>query len=97
MYRCLGTGQHLKNRYGSGYLLELKLKSLNSETRGSAAETDVEASRTERKEALKMFIQSLFSSAFIQESFEDRMIFGIAQDNISSLAETFKALEEGWS
>ena len=96
MSRCLGTGQHLKNRYGSGYLLELKLKSLNSETSGSATATDVEASRAERKEALTKFIHTLFPSAFIQESFEDRTIFGIAQDSISSLSETFKALEEGW-
>lgn len=91
----MGTGQHLKNRYGSGYLLELKLKSLSSETSGSAATEDVETSRTQRKENLTAFILKLFSSAQIQESFEDRVIFAIAQDNITSLAETFKELEEG--
>lgn len=93
----MGTGQHLKNRYGSGYLLELKLKSLSSETSGSASFTDVDSSRMERKENLTKFINSLFTSAHVQESFEDRVIFGIAQDNISSLAETFQALEEGES
>ncbi len=95
MRRCLGTGQHLKNRYGSGYLLELKLKSLSSETSGSAAAADVDVSRAGRKEALTKFIYNLFPSAFVQEDFEDRIIFAIAQDNISSLAETFRALEEG--
>jgi ATP-binding cassette subfamily A (ABC1) protein 5 len=94
-FRCMGTGQHLKNRYGSGYLLELKLKSLGSETSGSASLTDVDSSRSERKENLTTFINSLFTSAHVQESFEDRIIFGIAQDNISSLSETFQALEEG--
>ncbi|XP_046440757.1 ABC-type organic anion transporter ABCA8-like [Daphnia pulex] len=92
--RCMGTGQHLKNRYGSGYLLELKLKSLGSETSGSASLADVDSSRSERKENLTTFINSLFTSAHVQESFEDRIIFGIAQDNISSLSETFQALEE---
>ena len=24
--RCLGTSQHLKNKYGGGYMLEIKLK-----------------------------------------------------------------------
>jgi hypothetical protein len=93
--RCMGTGQHLKNRYGSGYLLELKLKSLGSETSGSASLADVDSSRAGRKENLTTFINSLFTSAHVQESFEDRIIFGIAQDNISSLSETFQALEEG--
>ena len=96
-YRCLGTGQHLKNRYGSGYLLELKLKSLSSETSGSATVFDVEASRVARKQGLTAFITNIFSSAKIQESFEDRIIFSIAQENITSLAETFKSLEEGKS
>lgn len=93
--RCLGTGQHLKNRYGSGYLLELKLKSLSSETSGSASSTDVEVSRAERKANLIAYINRQFSSAQVQESFEDRVIFAIAQDNITSLADTFKSLEEG--
>ena len=95
--RCLGTGQHLKNRYGSGYLLELKLKSLSSETSGSATVLDVETSRVERKQGLTAFITNIFSSAKIQESFEDRIIFSIAQDNVTSLADTFKSLEEGYN
>ena len=90
----MGTGQHLKNRYGSGYLLELKLKSLSSETSGSASLADVDSSRSKRKENLTTFINSLFTSAHVQESFEDRIIFGISQDNISSLFDTFQALDE---
>lgn len=93
--RCIGTGQHLKNRYGSGYLLELKLKSLSSETSGSATLRDVEAVRRRRKEELKTFIQGMFSTAQVQEDFEDRIIFAIAQESIVSLAETFNALETG--
>lgn len=92
--RCLGTGQHLKNRYGSGYLLELKLKSLSSETSGSATSKDVEAIRKQRKEELAQFIRNMFSTATIQEDFEDRIIFNIAQESIVSLAQTFQDLEE---
>ena len=95
--RCLGTGQHLKNRYGSGYLLELKLKSLSSETSGSAQSKDVEAIRKQRKEELSQFIRNMFSTATIQEDFEDRIIFNIAQESIVSLAQTFQDLEEGYS
>lgn len=85
----------MKNRYGSGYILELKLKSLASETSGSATARDVEEAREKRKEHLSAFIRNLFSSSQLQETFEDRITFSIAQDSISSLAETFRALEEG--
>lgn len=95
--RCLGTGQHLKNRYGSGYLLELKLKSLASETSGFAEQTRVNTARTERMNLLTDFIVRLFSSAVILESFEDRIIFNIAQENVVSLAHTFESLEKGTS
>ena len=93
--RCLGTSQHLKNRYGSGYILEIKLKSLASETSGSAAVADVNAARDERKAKLTEFTRSMFTDALIQESFEDRVIFGLAQDSVVSLAETFNSLENG--
>jgi hypothetical protein len=93
--RCLGTSQHLKNRYGNGYILEIKLKSLASETSGSASDTAVSATRLERKEKLTVFIRQLFRDALIQESFEDRLIFGLAQDSVVSLADTFNSLEGG--
>jgi len=92
--RCLGTGQHLKNRYGTGYLLELKLKSLASETSGLAEQSSVEAVRTERINLLTAFIARLFPSATVQESFEDRVIFNVAQESIVSLAYTFESLEK---
>ena len=31
-FRCLGTSQHLKNRFGHGYQLEIKLASMNDST-----------------------------------------------------------------
>ena len=68
---------------------------MSSETSGSATVFDVEASRTARKQGLTQFITNIFSSAKIQESFEDRIIFSIAQENVTSLAEMFKSLEEG--
>nr|QST14978.1 ABCA5 protein [Diaphanosoma celebensis] len=91
--RCLGTSQHLKNRYGNGYVLEIKLKSLSSETSGSASAVDVAAERVRRKEKLTDFVRRLFRDALIEESFEDRLIFGLAQENVVSLADTFNSLE----
>lgn len=80
----------MKNRYGSGYLIELKLKSLASESSDRLAEQKANADRIRR-------INSLFPSAVVQESFEDRVIFSVAQESIISLAHTFESLEKGSS
>lgn len=79
----------MKNRYGSGYLLEIKLKAVTSSA------TDVQTLRSERREALVTFANETFKKVSIQESFEDRIIFNIAQDSVESLSDTFKALEAG--
>lgn len=75
-------------------MLELKLKSLASETSGLAEQSSVEAVRTERINLLTAFIARLFPSATVQESFEDRVIFNVAQESIVSLAYTFESLEK---
>jgi len=90
---CIGTGQHLKNRYGSGYLLEIKLKSLASESNGLAEQTSVDITRSQRKSRLNTFVVRLFPTAAVHESFEDRIIFNIAQHSVLSLAHTFESLE----
>lgn len=93
--RCIGTGQHLKNRYGNGYILEIKLKNASLELSESSASTEQQYSRQERKENVISFVKRLFVGAEIHETFEDRIIFAIAQDSINALSETFRALEEG--
>lgn len=84
--RCLGSGQHLKNRYGNGYLLEMKLKPLHSKT---------EMFRSQRRNALLLFVSQAFTQSTIHETFEDRIVFNVPQEGIESLAETFEALEAG--
>ena len=37
--RCIGSTQHLKNRFGQGYVLEIKLKEMNDEEKN--VETDL--------------------------------------------------------
>ena len=82
--RCLGSGQHLKNKFGSGYLLEIKLKS------SCAAEEDLVA-----VDRLDKFVNDQFPDASQIEKFGERMIYKIPQSNITSLSATFTALEEG--
>ncbi|CAG9831938.1 unnamed protein product [Diabrotica balteata] len=79
--RCLGSTQHLKNLYGAGYTLEIKL------TSEGAGDTE------EKFRALKNFVFGLFPNAVLQDTFGDRLIFSIPQDSVRSLARCFKSLE----
>ncbi|CAG9854771.1 unnamed protein product [Phyllotreta striolata] len=80
--RCLGSTQHLKNLYGAGYNLEIKLR-LDSNSDGSG-----------RLNACKEFINSKFSDVKLEESISDRLIFSVPQHNVPSLASCFRFLEE---
>ena len=84
-FRCLGTTQHLKNKYGSGYSLEIKLG------------TDIENStvRHGQMERLNTFIMETFPNALRTECFAERAVYKIPQKNVASLAFTFRALENG--
>ena len=79
-FRCFGSGQHLKNKFGTGYLLEVKLKS---------SEDD------ESIEKLNSFVKSQFPKSTVMEQFAERLIYKIPQSDISSLKQTFSALEQG--
>ena len=61
--QCVGSVQHLKNKYGSGYSLEIKVSGTN----------------TENKNFIKNSVNDLFSDATIEEEFGDRIIFKIPQ------------------
>ncbi|XP_067671428.1 cholesterol transporter ABCA5-like [Haliotis asinina] len=80
---CLGPTQHLKDKYGSGYLLEVKLKTGDQEQ-------DVET----RMDSLERHLVSLFPQASCLERFEERGQYKIPKDNVKSLAETFSSLEQ---
>eukprot|EP00095_Tigriopus_kingsejongensis_P007732 maker-scaffold200_size264178-snap-gene-0.9 protein:Tk07732 transcript:maker-scaffold200_size264178-snap-gene-0.9-mRNA-1 annotation:"atp-binding cassette sub-family a member 5" len=81
--RCLGSTQHLKNRYGSGYVLEVKLRHIGGpDSSGDVAWTELEDA-----------IQSKFPGAELQEKFADRRTHSIPQTAFSSLASAFRSLE----
>ncbi|XP_054008556.1 cholesterol transporter ABCA5-like isoform X3 [Hylaeus anthracinus] len=83
--RCIGSTQHLKNLYGAGYTLEMKLLG------GDCTPTTPSGDRIT---GLKEFVSSLFPDASLEESFADRLVFGVPQHAVNSLAECFMQLEK---
>lgn len=86
MCRCIGSTQHLKNLYGAGYTLEMKLKGgdRTPTTPSSDSHSD-----------LKEFVAGLFPDATLEESFADRLMFSVPQHAVTSLAKCFLQLETG--
>ncbi|KAK9876012.1 hypothetical protein WA026_011128 [Henosepilachna vigintioctopunctata] len=82
--RCLGPTQHLKNLYGAGYTLEIKLKG------GDSTPTSTSGDKVGD---LKEFISNSFHDAALQECFADRLVFSVPQSSVPSLAKCFSNLE----
>lgn len=76
-YRCLGSTQYLKNLYGAGYTLEIKLKPHGD------------------MDDVKNFVATSFPNAIPEEEFADRLVFGVPQSIVESLAHCFMNLENG--
>lgn len=83
--RCIGSTQHLKNLYGAGYTLEMKLQG------GDCTPTTPSGDRIA---GLKEFVAGLFPDATLEESFADRLVFAVPQHAVTSLAECFIQLEK---
>ncbi|XP_017880849.1 ATP-binding cassette sub-family A member 5-like isoform X1 [Ceratina calcarata] len=83
--RCIGSTQHLKNLYGAGYTLEMKLLG------GDCTPTTPSGDRIT---SLKEFVSGLFPDATLEESFADRLVFAVPQHAVTSLAECFTQLEK---
>jgi ATP-binding cassette subfamily A (ABC1) protein 5 len=77
--RCLGSTQHLKNKYGAGYQLEVKW----SGARLSSDWTDLES-----------VLLKIFPGAQVLESFSDRRTYSVEQEVVQSLASAFQQLEK---
>lgn len=80
--RCIGSTQHLKNLYGAGYTLEVKI---NSDDRAAS----------EKEEMIKQFVNDVFPLATLEETFSDHLIFSIPQSSVKSLAHCFSKIESG--
>ncbi|XP_058795656.1 cholesterol transporter ABCA5-like isoform X2 [Phymastichus coffea] len=83
--RCIGSTQHLKNLYGAGYTLEMKLRG------GDSTPTTPSGNRVS---CLKDFVTCMFPDAKLEESFADRLVFSVPQHSVQSLAECFVQLEK---
>ncbi|XP_036138839.1 ABC transporter A family member 1 [Monomorium pharaonis] len=83
--RCIGSTQHLKNLYGAGYTLEMKLQG------GDCTPTTPSGDRIA---GLKEFVAGLFPDVTLEESFADRLVFAVPQHAVKSLAECFTQLEK---
>lgn len=77
----------MKNKFGSGYILEVKLKA------GIAHETP--DSVEQRMNKLEEYVFSMFPDAVIVERFGLRAQYKIPRNNVKSLAHVFSSLEEG--
>lgn len=77
----------MKNKFGSGYILEVKLKA------GIAHET--QDSVEQRMNTLEEYVFSMFPDAVIVERFGLRAQYKIPRNNVKSLALVFSSLEEG--
>ncbi|XP_071963813.1 cholesterol transporter ABCA5-like [Antedon mediterranea] len=90
---CLGTTQHLKDKYGGGYLLEAKLNM-------SAFVREEGDTTTLLENKLKAFIQhvrTFFPGAEVIECFSERVTIKVPQDEVNSLAKVFEIMQEGKS
>ncbi|KAJ8680638.1 hypothetical protein QAD02_016425, partial [Eretmocerus hayati] len=83
--RCIGSTQHLKNLYGAGYTLEMKLRN------GDCTPTTPSGNRVN---GLAEFVTGIFADATLEESFADRLVFSVPQQSVTSLAECFIQLEK---
>ncbi|CAG2245460.1 ABCA5 [Mytilus edulis] len=82
---CIGATQHLKNKYSSGYLLEVKLK----------IEDITDEEQAHRLEELQNYVVSLFPNAVTLEKFGTYAQFKVPKEDVPSLANVFASLEEG--
>merc|ERR1712066_629246 len=72
--RCLGSTQHLKNKYGAGYQLEVKWSG---------------AKMTSDWAALELVLLKIFPGAQVLESFSDRRTYSVEQEAVTFLASAF--------
>ncbi|XP_054155627.1 cholesterol transporter ABCA5-like [Oppia nitens] len=77
--RCIGSVQHLKNKYGAGYVLEIKwVSNTTDHTFG---------------QKLKQTIESFFTNISLKEEYNNRLIYDIPQQSVQSLSKIFSFLE----
>ncbi|KAK7595383.1 hypothetical protein V9T40_013208 [Parthenolecanium corni] len=79
--RCIGSTQHLKNLYGAGYTLEIKIKSDDNPM-------------LDKEHRVKEFVNDNFPMATLEETFSDHLVFRIPQLSVRSLGYCFTEIEK---
>ncbi|XP_013398468.1 ATP-binding cassette sub-family A member 5-like [Lingula anatina] len=82
-FKCMGASQHLKLKFGQGYVLEIKLR----------AEGLTTGEQEQKWAVLKHELKMVFPDIEELELFGDRAQFKIPQEDVKSLAEVFTSLE----
>ncbi len=95
LYRCLGTTQHLKSKYGGGYILEVKLNPGQAYYSMDHASGQAAQLLNQHLSALDQTIRQVFPAVELTETFGERVTYRIPKDGVTSLSEVFKAMEEG--
>nr|XP_022911475.1 ATP-binding cassette sub-family A member 3-like isoform X1 [Onthophagus taurus] len=67
IFKCLGTTQHLKNKYSQGYTLTIKIK--RPESGREINKTDIEP--------IEQFVRNNFPNAVLQERYQELLTFYI--------------------
>ena len=80
-FRCLGSIQHLKNTYGSGYSLEVKA-------------TPLSKGKVPSMTNIKNSVLSILPRAEIDEEFQGRIIYKIQQKDVENLGKIFITMED---
>lgn len=82
--RCIGSSQHLKDKFGYGYLLETKL-SLPADV--------LETDRQLMVQTVKEEVRKILPGAAVVEEFYNRLMFAVSKDTITSLGRIFTDLD----
>jgi ABC-type multidrug transport system ATPase subunit len=77
--RCIGTGQQLKQKFGTGYILEVSLPSHAKQSEATAVQE---------------FVQRVFVGAEVTDTFVSRLKFVLPPQPGMGLAALFRELEE---
>ncbi|OQV11711.1 ATP-binding cassette sub-family A member 5 [Hypsibius exemplaris] len=83
--QCVGSSQHLKGRFGSGYTLDVKL--------GMEADGSVGGEHAAAVEGLKHEIDAILPGAVCVEEFYNRLVFAVPKEQVKSLGVVFTQLD----
>ncbi|OQV11712.1 ATP-binding cassette sub-family A member 5 [Hypsibius exemplaris] len=83
--QCVGSSQHLKGRFGSGYTLDVKL--------GMEADGSVGGEHATAVERLKHEIDAILPGAVCVEEFYNRLVFAVPKEQVKSLGVVFTQLD----